>query len=110
MATCLAVKLKPSFSPTSPRTSTQTKTEYLQLAINHKTQNLRQLETQRNSLNARARPLCQELQLLQEPSSYFGEVFKVRGKKFLLRSSPKTLSASSHSTLTLKLLVLFSHI
>ena len=62
----------------------QTKTEYLQLAINRKTQNLRRLEAQRNSLNARVRLLREELQLLQEPGSYVGEVVKVMGKKKVL--------------------------
>ncbi|PLW19471.1 hypothetical protein PCANC_04491 [Puccinia coronata f. sp. avenae] len=62
----------------------QTKTEYLQLAVNRKTQNLRRLEAQRNSLNARVRLLREELQLLQEPGSYVGEVVKVMGKKKVL--------------------------
>lgn len=62
----------------------QTKTESLQLTINRKTQNLRRLEAQRNSLNARVRLLREELQLLQEPGSYVGEVVKVMGKKKVL--------------------------
>ncbi|BGP49037.1 26S proteasome regulatory subunit 8 [Rhodotorula kratochvilovae] len=52
--------------------------------INHKTQNLRRLEAQRNALNARVRLLREELQLLQEPGSYVGEVVKVMGKKKVL--------------------------
>ena len=49
--------------------------------MNRKTQNLRRLEAQRNNLNARVRLLREELQLLQEPGSYVGEVVKVMGKK-----------------------------
>lgn len=62
----------------------QTKTEALQLTIDRKTQNLRRLEAQRNALNARVRLLREELQLLQEPGSYVGEVVKVMGKKKVL--------------------------
>lgn len=62
----------------------QTKIESLQLTISRKTQNLRRLEAQRNSLNARVRLLREELQLLQEPGSYVGEVVKVMGKKKVL--------------------------
>ncbi|KAJ2340113.1 26S proteasome regulatory subunit 8, partial [Coemansia sp. RSA 2673] len=46
-----------------------------------KTQNLRRLEAQRNSLNARVRLLKDELNLLQEPGLTIGEVIKVIGKK-----------------------------
>lgn len=49
-----------------------------------KEQNLRRLEAQRNDLNARVRLLRQELQLLQEPGSYVGEVVKALGKKKVL--------------------------
>lgn len=52
--------------------------------IHHKTQNLRRLEAQRNALNARVRLLREELQLLQEPGSYVGEVVKLMGKKKVL--------------------------
>ncbi|GAA5925283.1 hypothetical protein JCM21900_002792 [Sporobolomyces salmonicolor] len=52
--------------------------------IHAKTQNLRRLEAQRNALNARVRLLREELQLLQEPGSYVGEVVKVMGKKKVL--------------------------
>ncbi len=41
-------------------------------------------EAQRNALNARVRLLREELQLLQEPGSYVGEVVKVMGKKKVL--------------------------
>lgn len=52
--------------------------------ITRKSQNLRRLEAQRNALNARVRLLREELQLLQEPGSYVGEVVKVMGKKKVL--------------------------
>ncbi|GAA5836695.1 hypothetical protein JCM11251_002701 [Rhodosporidiobolus azoricus] len=52
--------------------------------IHSKTQNLRRLEAQRNALNARVRLLREELQLLQEPGSYVGEVVKIMGKKKVL--------------------------
>lgn len=55
-----------------------------ELLINERTQNLRRLEAQRNALNARVRLLREELQLLQEPGSYVGEVVKVMGKKKVL--------------------------
>ncbi|RUP50929.1 26S protease regulatory subunit 8 [Jimgerdemannia flammicorona] len=62
----------------------QGKIEECELTINEKTQNLRRLEAQRNSLNAKVRLLREELQLLQEPGSYVGEVVKVMGKKKVL--------------------------
>ncbi|OUT20708.1 26S protease regulatory subunit 8 [Pichia kudriavzevii] len=51
----------------------------IQLAA--KTQNLRRLEAQRNTLNSKVRALKDELKLLQEPGSYVGELIKVMGKK-----------------------------
>lgn len=60
------------------------KIEQAEHLINSKTQNLRRLEAQRNALNARVRLLREELQLLQEPGSYVGEVVKVMGKKKVL--------------------------
>ncbi|CAI2161976.1 5052_t:CDS:2 [Funneliformis geosporum] len=62
----------------------QTKIEEAELIINEKTQNLRRLEAQRNALNAKVRLLREELQLLQEPGSYVGEVVKLMGKKKVL--------------------------
>ncbi|CAG8489302.1 8197_t:CDS:2 [Funneliformis caledonium] len=62
----------------------QTKIEEAELVINEKTQNLRRLEAQRNALNAKVRLLREELQLLQEPGSYVGEVVKLMGKKKVL--------------------------
>jgi 26S proteasome regulatory subunit T6 len=100
------------------------KIEAAQLAINAKTQNLRRLEAQRNALNARGKstvlvtivsnpPLIQkntvrllreELQLLQEPGSYVGEVIKVMGKKkVLVKVQPEgrygTFSSSSDESM-----------
>ncbi|KAJ2225390.1 26S proteasome regulatory subunit 8 [Coemansia sp. RSA 485] len=49
-----------------------------------KTQNLRRLEAQRNTLNARVRLLKDELNLLQEPGFFVAEVVKVIGKKKVL--------------------------
>jgi len=60
------------------------KIEQAELTINEKTQNLRRLEAQRNALNAKVRMLREELQLLQEPGSYVGEVVKLMGKKKVL--------------------------
>ncbi|KAK9759837.1 26S proteasome regulatory subunit 8, partial [Basidiobolus ranarum] len=57
------------------------KIEECELTINEKTQNLRRLEAQRNALNTKVRLLREELQLLQEPGSYVGEVVKLMGKK-----------------------------
>ncbi|KAL7408833.1 P-loop containing nucleoside triphosphate hydrolase protein [Mrakia frigida] len=66
------------------------KIEKSELSINRKTQNLRRLEAQRNALNARVRLLREELQLLQEPGSYVGEVVKVMGKdKVLVKVQPE---------------------
>ncbi|EJT99294.1 26S proteasome regulatory complex ATPase RPT6 [Dacryopinax primogenitus] len=68
----------------------QAKIEAAEITINSKTQNLRRLEAQRNALNARVRLLREELQLLQEPGSYVGEVVKVMGKnKVLVKVQPE---------------------
>ncbi|ANB14938.1 proteasome regulatory particle base subunit RPT6 [Sugiyamaella lignohabitans] len=66
------------------------KIEETEFQINEKTQNLRRLEAQRNALNAKVRLLKEELQLLQEPGSYVGEVVKVMGKeKVLVKVHPE---------------------
>ena len=62
----------------------KTKIESLEIQVRDKTNNLRRLEAQRNELNFRVRLLKEELQLLQEPGSYVGEVVKVMGKKKVL--------------------------
>ncbi|KAJ3359730.1 26S protease regulatory subunit 8 [Allomyces javanicus] len=58
--------------------------EQLETTINDKARNLKRLEAQRNALNTKVRLLREELQLLQEPGSYVGEVVKVMGKKKVL--------------------------
>eukprot|EP00850_Spirogloea_muscicola_P026435 SM007396S21909 [mRNA] locus=s7396:41:737:- [translate_table: standard] len=93
------------------------KAEQLAIALRDKTQNLRRLEAQRNDLNSKGGPpplllapprgpadgghlpsppprapavrmLREELQLLQEPGSYVGEVVKVMGKTKVLVKGP----------------------
>ncbi|PRT55483.1 26S protease regulatory subunit 8 [Wickerhamiella sorbophila] len=62
----------------------------MELRINEKQQDLRRLEAQRNALNAKVRLLKEELQLLQEPGSYVGEVVKVMSKdKVLVKVHPE---------------------
>uniref|UniRef100_A0A0D3AK24 AAA+ ATPase domain-containing protein n=1 Tax=Brassica oleracea var. oleracea TaxID=109376 RepID=A0A0D3AK24_BRAOL len=62
----------------------------LQRQLRQKTNNLNRLEAQRNELNSRVRMLREELQLLQEPGSYVGEVVKVMGKnKVLVKVHPE---------------------
>merc|ERR1711907_407153 len=60
------------------------KIDELEKTINDKTSNVRRLEAQRNELNSRVRLLREELQLLQEPGSYVGEVAQAMGKKKVL--------------------------
>lgn len=60
------------------------KIEALEINQNTKALDLRRLEAQRNQINARVRLLREELQLLQEPGSYVGEVVKVMGKNKVL--------------------------
>jgi len=59
----------------------QGKIDELEITVQDKGQNLRRLEAQRNELNSKVRKLRDELQLLQEPGSYVGEVIKIMGKK-----------------------------
>lgn len=66
------------------------KIEDCEVKIREKTENLRRLEAQRNELNSKVRLLREELQLLQEPGSYVGEVVKVMGKeKVLVKVHPE---------------------
>ncbi|KAI9209011.1 P-loop containing nucleoside triphosphate hydrolase protein [Polychytrium aggregatum] len=60
------------------------KIEELEIKSTAMSQNLRRLEAQRNQLNSKVRLLREELQLLQEPGSYVGEVVKLMGKKKIL--------------------------
>jgi len=62
----------------------------LEVAVREKAQNFRRLEAQRNELNTKVRNLREELQLLQEPGSYVGEVVKLMGKnKVLVKVHPE---------------------
>eukprot|EP00743_Colponemidia_sp_Colp-15_P000436 GILK01000497.1.p1 GENE.GILK01000497.1~~GILK01000497.1.p1 ORF type:complete len:393 (-),score=77.30 GILK01000497.1:955-2133(-) len=66
------------------------KIEELENVIREKVQNNRRLEAQRNELNSKVRLLREELQLLQEPGSYVGEVVKAMGKnKVLVKVHPE---------------------
>ncbi|KAK4395295.1 26S proteasome regulatory subunitA [Sesamum angolense] len=58
----------------------QQRIQDMQLLVRQKVHDLQRLEAQRNDLNGRVRSLKEELQLLQEPGSYVGEVVKVMGK------------------------------
>ena len=97
-----------TLAPGSLKSYYQAKIEASEIVINQKTQNLRRLEAQRNTLNARGvlaicsalrladnschivRLLREELQLLHEPGSYVGEVVKVMGKnKILVKVQPE---------------------
>jgi len=62
----------------------ESKIETAEREITQKTANLRRLEAQRYQLNTRVRRLKEELQLLQQPASYVGEVIKTMGKKKVL--------------------------
>ncbi len=63
---------------------------FIHFKVEDKKQNLRRLEAQRNELNAKVRLLREEIQLLQEPGSYVGEVIKVMGKtKVLVKVHPE---------------------
>jgi 26S proteasome regulatory subunit T6 len=57
------------------------KIEEMEITKREKIQNLQRLEAQRNEFNMRVRLLREEIQLLQEPGSYVGEVVKAMGKK-----------------------------
>eukprot|EP00035_Acanthoeca_spectabilis_P034964 m.31787 g.31787 ORF g.31787 m.31787 type:complete len:417 (-) comp6973_c0_seq1:2865-4115(-) len=66
------------------------KINQLKVVVTEKIKNLRRLEAQRNELNAKVRLLREELQLLQEPGSYVGEVVKPMGKtKILVKVQPE---------------------
>ncbi|ORX53680.1 26S protease regulatory subunit 8 [Hesseltinella vesiculosa] len=79
-----AATIAPSIDRDGIKQYYKTKIEECELIINDKSQDLRRLEAQRNALNAKVRLLKEELQLLQEPGSYVGEVVKVMGKKKVL--------------------------
>ncbi|KXN70987.1 26S protease regulatory subunit 8 [Conidiobolus coronatus NRRL 28638] len=81
MSSVTTTKTEP---PSGIQTFYQSKIEELELTVIEKTQNLRRLEAQRNTLNAKVRLLREELALLQEAGSYVGEVVKLMGKKKVL--------------------------
>jgi 26S proteasome regulatory subunit T6 len=59
------------------------------IVIADRTQDLRRLEAQRNGINAQVRRLRDELQKLQDASSYIGEVVKVMSKhRVLVKINP----------------------
>jgi len=62
----------------------QSKIDELEIVTQDKGENLRRLEAQRNDLNAKVRRLREEIQILQEPGSYVGEVVKAMGKETVL--------------------------
>jgi len=66
------------------------KIEETENQVREKSQNLKRLQAQRNELNSKVRLLREELQLLQEPGSYVGEVIKAMGKeKVLVKIHPE---------------------
>jgi 26S proteasome regulatory subunit T6 len=68
----------------------KSKIEGLEMKIRDKHTDLRRMEAQRNELNAKVRLLREELQLLQEPGSYVGEVIKLMAKnKALVKVNPE---------------------
>ena len=83
MASCKAQAANPQFSA-GIHSYYQGKIEELEAVYREKAQNLRRLEAQRNELNTKVRLLREELLLLQEPSSYVGEVVKAMGKNKVL--------------------------
>ncbi|RMZ52726.1 hypothetical protein APUTEX25_000845, partial [Auxenochlorella protothecoides] len=65
------------------------KIEDLEIEIRDRQHALQRMQAQRNDLNTKGRLLREELQLLQEPGSYVGEVIKVMGKsKVLVKVNP----------------------
>jgi len=72
------------------KTYYQANIDSLEIVTQDKTRNLRRLAAQRNELNSQVRKLREELQLLQEPGSYVGEVIKPMGKtKVLVKVHPE---------------------
>lgn len=66
------------------------KIEEAEVFLREKQEDLRRNEAQRNALNSQVRFIREELQLLQEPGSYVGEVVKPMGKnKILVKIHPE---------------------
>lgn len=81
---------QPAVLPDGIRPYFEQNIQNMELEINTKKQDLLRLEAQRNVLNARVRLLKEELQLLQEPGSYVGEVVKVMAKdKVMVKVHPE---------------------
>jgi 26S proteasome regulatory subunit T6 len=86
----LHVSLDTSAGSSGLRLYYQTKIDEFESLIQEKAETVRRLEAQRNELNGRVRGLREELQLLQEPGSYVGEVVKPVGKnKALVKVHPE---------------------
>ncbi|KAM3146941.1 26S proteasome regulatory subunit 8 A [Paramecium bursaria] len=68
----------------------KTKLEQLEYQIAEKTANVKRQEAQRNEINQQVRQVKEELQALQEPHSYVGDVIKQMGKnKVLVKVNPE---------------------
>jgi len=86
------IQTNPPQSENSPGISKYylTKISHLNSTVQERTADLQRLKAQRNELNAKVRALREELQHLQEPGSYVGEVVKVMGqKKVLVKVHPE---------------------
>ncbi|CAK84111.1 unnamed protein product (macronuclear) [Paramecium tetraurelia] len=68
----------------------QGKLDLLEFMIAEKQANVKRQEAQRNELNSQVRQVKEELQALQEPHSYVGDVVKQMGKdKVLVKVNPE---------------------
>ncbi|CAD8102116.1 unnamed protein product [Paramecium sonneborni] len=68
----------------------QRKLDLLEFMIAEKQANVKRQEAQRNELNSQVRQVKEELQALQEPHSYVGDVVKQMGKdKVLVKVNPE---------------------
>ncbi|CAD8102670.1 unnamed protein product [Paramecium sonneborni] len=68
----------------------QGKLDLLEFMIAEKQANVKRQEAQRNELNSQVRQVKEELQALQEPHSYVGDVIKQMGKdKVLVKVNPE---------------------
>lgn len=81
MASATAITATPATHKSGISSFFNQKIQDYEIQLAAKTQNLRRLEAQRNTLNSKVRALKDELKLLQEPGSYVGELIKVMGKK-----------------------------
>jgi len=87
MATTIAVE---SASNSSMATYYASKVSELSETVQERVADLQRLKARRNELNAKVRMLREELQHLQEPGSYVGEVVKQMGQnKVLVKIHPE---------------------